>query len=325
MIQDVDYLIDSVNPVTWNRTAKAFADYKIDALIIPWWVVFWACCFKTIAILTHRACGAKIIFICHNAVEHESSRLKAAITRWVLSGAHRIVTHSKEETATLKLLMGDDNPIVTGFHPTYAALCGSSSVNEQVYPESEDGSRVLLFFGFVRPYKGLPILLQAMEKIASHLSVRLLVVGEFWGDRKPYDELADSLGISSKVTIVDEYVPNEELSKYFNAADLVVLPYISASGSGVAQLAYGFGKPVVASDVGSLGEVIQDGVNGRLVPPGNPDALADAVIECLDERRLKGLHQEAARTKERFSWGKMIELVLNAPELERINMDEQVK
>ena len=312
MTGDVQYLIDSINPITWARTAQVFADYGIEALIIPWWVVFWACCFKTIATLTHRACDAKIVFICHNAVEHESSRWKALITRWVLSGAHRIVTHSTEETETLRQLLGNKSSILTGFHPTYAPLCGPPPVNKVLRPKWGLGSRVLLFFGFVRPYKGLATLLRAMAQILPHRAVHLLVVGEFWDDRNVYDELVSSLGISSNVTFVDEYVPNEELPEYFTVADLVVLPYLSASGSGVAQLAYGFGKPVVAGDVGSLKEVIQNGVNGYLVPPGNPDALAKAIIASLDERSLKSLHEEAARTKDRFSWDALVELVCDS-------------
>jgi glycosyltransferase involved in cell wall biosynthesis len=166
-----------------------------------------------------------------------------------------------------------------------------------------------LFFGFVRKYKGLDVLLEALPLVLRKRRVRLMIVGEFWKDKQRYVNKISELELEDHITIIDAYVPNEQLGKYFHAADLVVQPYLSASGSGVSQLAYGFGKPVIATNVGSIAEVIVDGVNGRLVHPGNPGELAQAVVEALEAEKLKSMTMEAAKVKERFSWNRFAEMV----------------
>jgi glycosyltransferase involved in cell wall biosynthesis len=121
-----------------------------------------------------------------------------------------------------------------------------------------------------------------MPLVTDKLSdVKLLIVGEFYEPRKIYDDIIRKLKIGNSVKITDRYVDNEEVEVYFKAADLVVLPYLSATQSGITQIAKAFGKPVVSTDVGGLSEVVEDGVNGYLVPPGNSLALADKIVESF--------------------------------------------
>lgn len=117
------------------------------------------------------------------------------------------------------------------------------------------------------------------------------------------------LRLEEHIEIVDTYVPNESLNKYFEPADLVVQPYLSASGSGVSQLAYGFSTPVVATSVGSIAEVVLDGVNGRLVEPNNPESLAKAIIESLVPENLAMMKREASKVKDRFSWDRFADMI----------------
>jgi glycosyltransferase involved in cell wall biosynthesis len=93
--------------------------------------------------------------------------------------------------------------------------------------------------------------------------------------RKRFARQIQELQIEHAVRVVDRYVPNEEVGLYFSAADLVVLPYVSGTGSGIVQIAYGLEKPVLATRVGSLPEVVDDGRTGYLVNPGDPDAWSD--------------------------------------------------
>jgi glycosyltransferase involved in cell wall biosynthesis len=171
-----------------------------------------------------------------------------------------------------------------------------------------DGN-TLLFFGLVREYKGLKYLLSAMPKVIERMKAHLLIVGEFWEDKKHYLEMIKGLGIGSYVSIVDKYVPNEELGLYFSAADVVVLPYVDSTQSAVIQLAYGFEKPVITTDVGGLTEVVKDGETGLIVPSRDSMALAEAIVRYF-ERGLDSLFTANIRAKkEGFSWDKLRRLI----------------
>ena len=168
---------------------------------------------------------------------------------------------------------------------------------------------ILLFFGFVRPYKGLDVLLEALPIILREFPVHLLIVGEIWGDETDYRTQIERLGLSSHVTIVNQYIPNEDLRRYFGAADVVVLPYRSATQSGVIQLAFGFGKPVITTQVGGLAEAVVDDVSGLIVPPGDTSALADAVIRFYRHHLGPRLVTGVAAHSDRFSWDRLVEIV----------------
>jgi glycosyltransferase involved in cell wall biosynthesis len=126
--------------------------------------------------------------------------------------------------------------------------------------------RVLLFFGFVREYKGLRYLLEGLPQILKRFSIHLIIAGEVWGDKKLYLELVRKLDLQEHVTFVHEYIPNEKVECYFAAADLVAIPYVSATQSGIVQLAFGFAKPVIVGRVGGLTEVLEHQKTGYLVP-----------------------------------------------------------
>lgn len=310
-IDDVDYLLDSLNPFSWIKVYRAIKEFKPEKVVIPWWVAFWMPQFWTVASLVKKYLHSEIVFICHNAIEHESNIIKKVATKIVLKKADRLISHSKEETLRIKDLIGNGVNAVTAFHPTYANLSDKRYSKEEAKEKLELKGNVLLFFGFVREYKGLDVLLDAMSIIPEDKNITLLVVGEFWHDKQKYIDKINNHGISENVRIIDEYVPNEAIGIYFAASDLVVQPYNSASGSGICQIAYGFDRPVIATNVGSLPEVVLDGENGRLVKPRNPEALAEAILESLEKDTLDRLTRNAVKTKERFSWGKMVEIIVS--------------
>ena len=132
--------------------------------------------------------------------------------------------------------------------------------------------------------------------------MHLLIAGEVWGDSKPYHELISHLGLTASVTLVEKYIPNEEVARYFAASDLVVIPYVSATQSGIVQLAYGFGKPVVVSRVGGLPEVVEDGVTGYLVPPRDSEAISNAVLDFYQQNREAGMCEAVGVKRAAFSW-----------------------
>lgn len=309
-IDNVNYLIDSLNPVTWEKTAKEIVRYDPDKIIFNWWVAFWTPQMLTIINRVKRKIDAEIIVICHNVVEHESSRLKAAMTRLVLSRADRLITHSQAETDKCRKLLGENANVITAFHPTYTNLSNCRYNKEQAKEKLGVSGNCLLFFGFVRPYKGLDVLLDAMD-LCDNKNMTLMVVGEFWKDKQKYIDKIARYRIGPRVKIIDRYIPNEEIGLYFAAANIVVQPYVSASGSGVCQTAYGFDRPVIATDVGSLSEVVQDGVNGRLVEPGNARALAEAINDSLRPENLARFTEMAGKTKEKFSWAELVNVIMS--------------
>jgi len=309
-IDNVDYLIDSLNPVTWMKTAKEIIKYRPDKIIFNWWVAFWTPQMLAIINRVKKKIDAEIVVVCHNVVEHESSKLKAVLTRLVLSKADRLITHSQAETDKCVKLLGENANVITAFHPTYTDLSSGRHNKAQAKEKLGISGNCLLFFGFVRPYKGLDVLLDAVDLCADK-NMTLMVVGEFWKDKQKYIEKISQYGIGPRVKIVDRYIPNEDIGLYFAAADIVAQPYISASGSGVCQTAYGFDRPVIATDVGSLSEVVQDGVNGRLVEPGNAVALAEAIDDSLKPENLGRFTEMAGKTKEKFSWAELVDVILS--------------
>ena len=314
---NVEYLLDSMNPTTWWTTAFRICRYRPDVLIVPWWTFFWAVQFRSVCrYIRKHSPATEILFLCHNVIDHEACSWKRSSAKWVLRLGHRFIVHSQHDKEELLNLLPDAN-VAKEHHPTYAAFDAREVSPSELQDQRERlhiPGKCILFFGFIRPYKGLDLLLRAMPAVLKQRELTLLIVGEFWEDRKPYDELIEKLNISHAVRVLDEYVPNDQVPIYVNLADLVVLPYRSGTGSGVAQIAFGFGKPVVASEVGSLSEIVENGVNGVLIPPEHPEALADALVRSLDERTLQNLTAGADQAKERFSWERMVEAI-TAPQL----------
>jgi glycosyltransferase involved in cell wall biosynthesis len=175
--------------------------------------------------------------------------------------------------------------------------------------------KVILFFGLVRAYKGLDVLLRGFSRVAERLDATLLVVGEFYENRALYDRLIAELGIGVRVRVVDEYVANEEVEKYFKAADLVVLPYRAATQSGVVQTAFCFEKPVVVTSVGGLPDVVKDGETGYLVPPDDPSALGNAIERFFVEDAAGRLAAGIRADRDRFSWRRCVRTLLSLSEV----------
>lgn len=307
---DAEYILDPLNPITWKRAAQRIHQFQPELLILPWWVVFLAPTWLGLIWLVRRRTKARVLFLCHNVLPHEGGAWQSALARLVLTRADAAVVQSRAELVTLAQLV-PNLKIAYNAHPTYADI-GQMLPGDKSPPEQREATSdiaTILFFGFVRPYKGLHVLLDAMPAVLTSQPARLWAVGEVWGDRGEYDAHIARLGLTRNVQLVDEYVPNERLGEYFRAADVVVLPYLSATQSGVAQLAFGFGIPVIASCVGGLPDTVQDGQTGLLVAPGDPHALAEAIIRFFRERLGTSMRANIREQQERFSWAHMVETI----------------
>ncbi len=306
--ENVRPLLDSMNPFTWIKTAKAISQFAPDLLIIPWWVAFWAPQFWTVSTLVRRSGKTKILFLCHNVAEHEANRLTHFLTAKVLGTGDYFIAQSEEDLQRLRNMLPHAN-MRKGFHPTYDVFNQGEFDADALRRRLGIIGKVILFFGFVREYKGLKFLIQAMPEILAQERVTLLVVGEFWKDKHEYMQLINELGLEDQIVIVDEYVPNEDVGNYFSLANLVVQPYLSATGSGVVQTAFGFNKPVVATKVGSLPEVVTHGETGYLVPPASAKALAAMTVKYFQEEKEREFSENIQKENDKFSWGKLVDLI----------------
>ena len=314
-IENTNFMINTANPFNIIRTAHDIKWQKPDMVIIQWWHPYFAPCYFLLAKFMGRQ---NLTFVCHNVFPHERFPLDKKLTRLTLKNGKHFIVHAKEEAEELKQIMPNPDYQVTP-HPSYNAFCFENMTKAQAREKLGllPDEKVLLFFGFVRPYKGLKHLINAMPKIKKSLDdVKLLVVGEFGSaeNKAVYMDQIKALSavdpaLEDAVIIKDGYTPDREVEKYFAACDMVVLPYESATQSGIVQIAYGFGKPVVVTNVGGLPDVVEDNRTGYVVPPQDENALADAVIRYFAQEKGAEFAKNIADEAYRFSWERMGEVV----------------
>ena len=303
--EDVAYILDPVNPVTWLKAALRVKRHRAEMLLMPWWVAYWAAPFAAVGSLVRKTAETKVVFQCHNVIEHESTALRKFLTRRALKRGHAFIVHSSADLRNLKKIM----PLADIKQCSLPALDFAGKMgNEPVHDDRHTPS--ILFFGFVRRYKGLDVLLEAMPQIIRRTGASLVVAGEFWSQGKQqYVDRMNKLGIADHVTIHDRYIKNEEVVGFFREADVVVVPYRSATGTGIVPIAFSFGKPVVATAVGCLPDVVRDGETGFLVPPGDSASLADAVEKCLEGECLRTFRANITGRQGDLSWDKYIAII----------------
>ncbi|MCA9969062.1 MAG: glycosyltransferase [Anaerolineales bacterium] len=300
-----EFLLNPLNPFSWRRTLRRLRAWQPDVVVIPWWVPFWAPAWAALGRGVRRLPSRpRLLFICHNVLPHEQGRLRPllpALTRWALAPGSGFVVHSAADGRILQQLLPGAPMRVTP-HPTYAAL---GAAPDAPLPVALPADRpLLLFAGFVRPYKGLDVLLDALAQLKRPL--HLLVAGEFWQGSAAYAAQIAALGLSDRVTLLDAYLPNETLAAAMRRAAVVVLPYRSATQSGIIQLAFGLGRPVITTDVGGLAEVVTHAQTGLVVPPEDPAALAAAIERFFAEDLGPCFAAAIARENGRFSWQHLV-------------------
>ena len=291
-------VIDSINPVTWKRAGRAIERFKPDVIIVQWWHPFFAPAFR--GVIANAHCG-RVVYLCHNVLPHESNWHDRMLVRWGLAKADAFLVQSKEDRTTL-LSLHPGARVTVHPHPTYTQFAGGTLTRQDARQKLGVEGRVLLFFGLIRPYKGVHTLLKAFARISEKLDATLMIVGEFYENRAPYDAEISALGIGARVSVIDRYIPDEEVEVYFRAADLVVLPYRSATQSGITQTAFAFERPVVVTAVGGLPDVVDDGVTGYVVPPDQPEALAAAIERFFATDAPQAMPAAIRAQADRFSW-----------------------
>lgn len=307
-VEDTKYMLHTANPFNIIKTAGFIKKQRPDMVVIQWWHPYFAPCYRLLEMFMGKQ---NVVFVCHNVFPHERFPLDKFLTKLVLSGGRHFVVHAKEEGEELKKIKKNPDYTVTP-HPTYNMFRFENMTRKQAREKLGIGEaeKILLFFGFVREYKGLKHLLRAMPMIMEEVQeVRLLIVGDFDGNREEYEELIRTLRIGERIKVIDGYTPDKEVEKYFAACDLVLLPYESATQSGIVQIAFGFERPVIVSRVGGLPEVVKDGETGYVTKPCAPEELADKVKQFFREGRAEEFEENIKKEAARFSWERMGEVL----------------
>ena len=301
-------LLNSVNPFSWLKTARHIRREKPDLLIVPFWMPFMGVSTGAASRLAKR-CGARRIAILHNLIPHEHKPGDKILSRYFIRSVDGYVALSESVLADIDLF-DHKKPRTFCPHPLYDHFGDIATRDESIKHLGLDPEyRYILFFGLIRDYKGLDLLLKAYaDKRLRELNVRLLVAGEFYGSSDKYFELEKQLELEGLIVWKNEFVPADDVRFCFGAADIIAQPYKTATQSGVSQIAYHFGKPMLVTKVGGLAEIVPNGKAGYAVEP-DPAQIADGLVDFFKNKRLQQFTEGVMEEKKKYSWSKMTQAV----------------
>lgn len=299
--------INSINPLNWFRVGNELRKLRPDIMVIRYWLPFMGPCLGTILRRVRKTCFSKLICIADNVIPHEHRPGDTPFTRYFVRPVHAFVTMSDKVKKDLASFT--DKPVKQVVHPLYDNFGEAMDKREaRQWLGLPENRKIILFFGFIRKYKGLDLLLEAMNEPAIRQSgIQLLVAGEFYEDRKEYDELISRLNIAPQLILRTDFIADSEVKYYLSAADFVIQPYRNATQSGVTPLAYHFEKPMLVTNVGGLPDLVPDKKVGIVTAPA-PQSIAQGILDLYrlgEEQFLPHLREE----KKKYSWARLSETI----------------
>ncbi len=303
--------VNSVNPLNWIKIGNRLRKEKPKLVLVKFWMPFMAPCLGTICRIIRRNKYTKVISIIDNIIPHEHRPGDHLLAKYWVNSADGFIAMSRSVIDDLKTFFPvgrKELPILFSPHPLYDSF-------GEIVPKQEakkrlnldQGIHYLLFFGFIRDYKGLDLLIKAFaDQRLREFPVKLLVAGEFYSDPQPYIDLIEKNGLKEYIVMSNDFIPDSEVRNYFSAADLVVQPYKSATQSGVSQIAYHFNKPMIITNVGGLAEFVPDGKVGYVVQPDEKE-IASAIVRFFKEGKEDEFSRNAAIEKQQYSWSRMVD------------------
>lgn len=292
--------INSINPINWLWQGNNIKKEKADLIIVRFWLPFMGPCLGTILRCVKKNKFTRIVAITDNIIPHEKRWGDKAFTNYFLKPVDAFVAMSKQVLQDLQSI--SSKPSVYTPHPLYDNY-GAAVTKEQATQKLNlpNDKKYILFFGFIRKYKGLDLLLEAMSLNGLSLKYSLIIAGEFYGNEEYYLDLIKKYKLEGSIKLFTHFIPNDEVKYYFCASDLVVQPYITATQSGITQIAYCFDKPMVVTNVGGLAENVPNGKVGYVVEP-NSQSLADAIIRFFEDAPIPDLQKNITEEKKKYSW-----------------------
>ena len=294
--------VHSYNPFNWFKVGREIARKKPDLMITKFWLPFMAPCFGTIARIVRRNKHTQLVSILDNVIPHEHRIGDKMFVRYFIRPTDGFVAMSKSVLADLRLFTAD-KPAVFSPHPLYDHY-GERLPRETALSmlNLSPDNRYVLFFGFIRGYKGLDLLLEAFaDNRLKEDGVKLIVAGEFYGDPEPYLKQIKDLQIEDRVVLCTDFIPDSEVNRYFSAADIVAQPYKTATQSGVTQIAFHFEKPMLVTNVGGLPEIVPNGKIGYVTEPDSKQ-IADALCKFFEEHHQEEFEKNIVEEKQKYAW-----------------------
>lgn len=298
--------INSINPLNWIKTGNRLRKERPDIIVVRYWLPFMGPALGTILRRVRRNRHTRIVCIADNIIPHEKRPGDRLFTKYFVKACDAFVTMSEKVMADLRSVE-KNKPAQLVRHPLYDNFGDPVSKQEaRKHLGLPENDKIILFFGFIRHYKGLDLLLDAMRELKG-TGTRLMVAGEFYEDEKPYREQIEKLGIRDQLILRTDFIPDSEVRYYLCAADAVIQPYRQATQSGVTPLAYHFEKPMVVTDVGGLPDLVPNEKAGLVVEPV-PAAIAEGIrrfYQLGEDYFIPQLRDE----KQKYSWDSLIKAI----------------
>ena len=305
---EIHTLINSVNPFSWLKTAWWLKSQKADLIITRFWLPFMAASLGSILRCSGLKKQTPLIALCDNVIPHEKRFADSFLTNYFLKANNRFLVMSKSVGVDIRSFV--ENATVDYHpHPVYnqfGELVDKATAISEL--ELNPSKKYILFFGFIRKYKGLDLLLKAMAQLPS--DIELIVAGEFYESESNYRNLVTQLSIEKRVHFFADFIPQDKVNLFFSACDMVVQPYRTATQSGVAQIAYHFNKPILVTNVGGLPEIVPHKKVGYVVEV-NPDAISTALNEFYDKDLEAEFTENVKEEKKKYSWSNMASQIIN--------------
>jgi len=303
--------INSINPFNWIAVGNELKRIKPDFIVVRYWLPFMGPCLGTILRRVKKSHYTKIICIADNILPHEKRPGDSIFTKYFVKPVDAFITMSEKVLADLKQFTNKTAQFVP--HPLYdnfGEKISKEEARKKLNISEED--KVILFFGFIRKYKGLDILLDAFKILKTSNKIqnlKLLIAGEFYDDEKNYEAFLNDPEIKDGLILHTHFISNSEVKYYLCAADCVIQPYRNATQSGVTPLAYHFEIPMIVTNVGGLPSLVPDKKVGLIAEP-NAERIAEKIVEYFELGEtffLANLREE----KKKYSWKNMVEAILS--------------
>lgn len=310
---NIKTVVNSVNPLNWLSVGAAMNKENFDLIIVKYWLPFMGPAFGTILRRARRNDHTRVVCIVDNIIPHEKRPGDKPFTTYFIKPVDAFVTMSMDVLKDVKTFTS--KPSFFTPHPIY------DSYNEAVSKDAacarlglNPAKKYLLFFGFIREYKGLDLLLEAMNDSRIRAAgIELIAAGEYYSKdvEANNNSIIEKHQLQQVVHLRTDFIPNSEVRYYFSAADLVVQPYKHATQSGITQIAFHFEKPMVVTNVGGLAEVVPDGKVGFVAEP-DPTSIADAILKFYQPNSIPNLREHILHEKKKYTWDTFTQVMMQA-------------